>query len=303
MSSVFSKPQTASRRDFDEIVSSLSDFWGERDVWHLHHPTAIEEFGDSAFVIRDLKGRVAGYLFGMIVGEKRLGYVHVVAVRNDQRGHGHARRLYDAFCELAANRGCTQIKAITTPSNAASIAFHESIGMRAHEMPDYSGPGRPRVIFFGELQPEDGPTNSPIPGVILRAATRRDVDDILAFWRQAAEDTDRPIDRPEAVEGLIARDPVALLLAIREETILGCVIVGWDGWRAHLYRLAVHPDHRRRGLASWLLAAAEQRLWDYGAIRIDAMVLDSNDAGHGIWSAAGYVPQANWSRWVKPVGN
>jgi ribosomal protein S18 acetylase RimI-like enzyme len=144
-------------------------------------------------------------------------------------------------------------------------------------------------------------TSSPIPGVILSPAGFQDISDILAFWDLAAEDTDRPADRPDAVEALIAHDPAAPLLAIYEQTIVGCVIVGWDGWRAHLYRLAVHPNHRRLGLASWLLTAAEQQLQAHGAIRIDAMVLDSNGAGHAIWSAAGYTRQENWSRWIKPL--
>jgi ribosomal protein S18 acetylase RimI-like enzyme len=141
----------------------------------------------------------------------------------------------------------------------------------------------------------------PLAGVTLRPATAEDVTNVLGFWRLAAEDTDRPADRPEAVEALLARDPSALLLAVSEEQIVGCVIIGWDGWRAHLYRLAVHPEWRRRGLARWLLTIAEQRLQAHGAIRIDAMVLDGNDAGHAIWSAAGYSRQENWSRWVKPV--
>jgi ribosomal protein S18 acetylase RimI-like enzyme len=296
-----SEPRLATRQDFDQIVASLSDFWEDRDVTHLHHPTAIEEFGDSALVIGDPRGRVAAYLFGMIVGQQGVGYVHVVAVRDDQRGKGYGRCLYDAFCELAAARGCTRIKAITTPSNAGSIAFHESMGLRAREIPDYAGPGRARVIFSRDLEAPRGPANPPIPGLVLRPAAARDVDDILEFWRLAAEDADRPVDRPEAVTALIARDPAALLLAFDQGNIVGCVIVGWDGWRAHLYRLAVHPDHRRRGLASWLLTAAEQRLREQGAIRIDAMVLDSNDAGYAMWSAAGYSRQDNWSRWVKPL--
>jgi len=303
MSDMTSRPQIARRQDFDEIVASLGEFWGARDVAHLHHPTAIEEFGDSALVIRDRNGRVAAYLFGMIVSEKRLGYVHVVAVRTDQRGQGYGRELYDAFCQLAASRGCNKIKAITSPTNSDSVAFHESIGMHASEIADYSGPGRPRIIFSREVAPAFVPVDPPVPDVILRPATRGDVADLLRFWRLAAEDSDRPADRSEALEVLIARDPAAPLLAVRDQSILGCVIVGWDGWRAHLYRLAVHPDYRRRGLARWLLAAAEQRLRALGAIRIDAMVLDSNDAGHSVWSAAGYVRQDNWARWVKPLAD
>ncbi|WP_405737448.1 GNAT family N-acetyltransferase [Streptomyces sp. NBC_01537] len=36
-----------------------------------------------------------------------------------------------------------------------------------------------------------------------------------------------------------------------------CGLPRCDGWRCHLYRLAVHPGHRRQGIA--LLDAAEQR--------------------------------------------
>ncbi len=84
------------------------------------------------------------------------------------------------------------------------------------------------------------------------------------------------------------------------ETV-ACVIVGWDGWRAHIYRLAVHPEYRRRGLARWLLRVAEQRLRTTTAIRIEAMVLDSNEPADVVWTNAGYTRQANWSRWVTPL--
>jgi hypothetical protein len=35
------EPRIATRQDFAEIIGSLPAFWGERDVAHLHHPTAI----------------------------------------------------------------------------------------------------------------------------------------------------------------------------------------------------------------------------------------------------------------------
>ncbi|MGO9901682.1 MAG: GNAT family N-acetyltransferase [Solirubrobacteraceae bacterium] len=75
--------------------------------------------------------------------------------------------------------------------------------------------------------------------------------------------------------------------------ILGCVVIGWDGWRAHLYR-RVHPDQRGHGIRRWLLAVAEQRLRSAGAIRFsDAMVLGANQPAHALWSAARCSPQDN----------
>ncbi len=184
-------PRIATREDFAEVLSSLDAFWGQRKVAHLHHPMAIEEFGDSALVVPDPAGGVAAYLFGMIVRDKRLGYVHVIAVHRDHRGRGLGRKLYAAFADLAAARGCASIKAITTSSNTASIAFHESLGMHAEEIPDYSGPGQARVVFTRELQAPAIPP-PPIDGLTLRAATYQDIDHVLASGGWPSQTTIAP---------------------------------------------------------------------------------------------------------------
>ncbi|MEV7272037.1 GNAT family N-acetyltransferase [Streptomyces bacillaris] len=131
-----------------------------------------------------------------------------------------------------------------------------------------------------------------------RSATAADLDRVLAFWKVSAEGTSIS-DDGDGVARLVERDPDALILAERDGELVGTVIAGFDGWRCHLYRLAVHPEQRRQGVGGALLAAAEERFAALGGRRADAMVLDRNDLAHHAWCAAGYGPEPQWSRWVK----
>lgn len=135
----------------------------------------------------------------------------------------------------------------------------------------------------------------------LRTASARDADEILALWQDAAENDGRPADTRTAVLALIHRDAQALILAEYDGELVGSVIAGWDGWRYHLYRLAVRPDWRRKGVASALLDAAETRFATLGAMRADAMVLTGNDLGQRLWQARGFRQQDDWRRWVKQL--
>ncbi|MFF9148005.1 GNAT family N-acetyltransferase [Streptomyces sp. NPDC014861] len=133
----------------------------------------------------------------------------------------------------------------------------------------------------------------------IRTAAPSDAERVLAFWRESAEGTSIS-DDADGVRRLLARDPEALILAVDGDRIVGSVIAGWDGWRASLYRLAVLPSYRRRGLSKALLKASEDRFAALGGRRVDAMVLEANERAHHAWGAAGYERQDQWRRWVKP---
>jgi GNAT superfamily N-acetyltransferase len=141
------EPLTAS--DFAAIIADLPGFWGERDVRHVHHPMFLHEFGDTALVVRD-GDRVAAYLLGF-VAPGGVGYVHAVGVHRSHRRRGLARALYAAFADLARARGATRMKAITTPANEGSIAFHRALGLQPALVRDYTGPGEDRVVLTGSL--------------------------------------------------------------------------------------------------------------------------------------------------------
>ncbi|MFE2560389.1 GNAT family N-acetyltransferase [Streptomyces sp. NPDC059352] len=134
----------------------------------------------------------------------------------------------------------------------------------------------------------------------IRTATPDESEAVLAFWKESAEGTSIS-DDAQGVTRLVERDPDALILALADGLIVGSVIAGWDGWRASLYRLAVLPSHRRRGISTALLRAAEERFAALGGRRADAMVLEANETGRRLWAAAGYEREERWRRWVKPL--
>ncbi|MEV6347961.1 GNAT family N-acetyltransferase [Actinoplanes sp. NPDC051851] len=137
--------------------------------------------------------------------------------------------------------------------------------------------------------------------LILRVAEPFELKAVLDFWHDAAENDSRPVDTIAVVEAFYRRDPEALILAVDDTEIVGTIIAGWDGWRCHLYRLAVAPARRREGIGGRLIAAAEERFRILGGTRADAMVLDANGRGQAIWARHGYHAQPEWSRWVKPI--
>lgn len=143
-------PERATAADYNAIIETLAEYWGERDMTARHHPMFIHELGDTALVVRDGSGGVAAYLFGFVT-PAQVGYVHLIGVRADSRRAGLGRRLYDEFEALVRRRGARALKAISVPANHNSIAFHCALGMSATEVADYSGPGQPRVVFWRDL--------------------------------------------------------------------------------------------------------------------------------------------------------
>lgn len=131
----------------------------------------------------------------------------------------------------------------------------------------------------------------------LRPATADDIDGVLAFWLDAAEPTST--DSTEALAGLLRRDPGALIVAEADGHIVGSVIAGWDGWRGAIYRLAVWPEYRRRGLGQSLLRAAEERLTGLGARRLHAIVVEANANAIAFWDATEWEQQDGQRRFAK----
>ncbi len=147
------------KSDFDSILTTIKDFWGSDRTRHLHHPTLVVEFGDTAFVARE-NGALCGYLFGFYSQREPLAYAHLIAVHSGFRRSGVGKMLYGHYEEAARKKGCTHLKAITGLANRESVAFHQSLGFALtgpdirdgiRYVKDYGGPGEDRVVFLKML--------------------------------------------------------------------------------------------------------------------------------------------------------
>ena len=143
----------------------------------------------------------------------------------------------------------------------------------------------------------------------VRSARMQEVDRVAALWvliteHHATLDPLFRMRRGPVAEGELAellralqRDPDAEILVFdRAGTIEGLCIVRIDRAppileeteRAEITDLGVRGEHRRRGVATALLEAAQSWVRDRGVSRIEIQVAHGNREGQAFWRSVGF---------------
>jgi|SRR5690349_1500067 len=121
----------------------------------------------------------------------------------------------------------------------------------------------------------------------IREFEWRDYDAVVAVWAAAGRDI---VARAE-LEAKLTRDPELFLVAEAPAGVVAVVMGTFDGRRGWILRLAVHPAHRRQGLATRLVDELEKRFGLLGCPRVNLLVMPDNTAGLRFWQTLGYLPQ------------
>jgi ribosomal protein S18 acetylase RimI-like enzyme len=107
---------------------------------------------------------------------------------------------------------------------------------------------------------------------VIRPARDDDLSAVLRLWQEADVTPPSVTDSIEGLTRLINAPGGILLVATIDDRIVGSVIGGWDGWRGNIYRLAVTPEYRRKGIARRLVLEISSALFAKGAERVSALV-------------------------------
>jgi ribosomal protein S18 acetylase RimI-like enzyme len=126
-----------------------------------------------------------------------------------------------------------------------------------------------------------------MPQFDIRPARAAEAEALLELWK-ATGSGPSITDTPEHLRMVIEKSPDLLLAAESNGRLVGSILGGWDNWRGHIYRLAVHPDFRRRGLARALSNEIERRLRALGARRVYALAATKQEMGVKFWESMPY---------------
>ena len=123
--------------------------------------------------------------------------------------------------------------------------------------------------------------------VDVRDLTADDGDRVRTFWL-ACGIRIRPGDDDRSLAAFSERNPGLVIVGEDRGRIVGTALAGWDGRRGWLYHVAVHPDERRRGIATKLVRLLEERLRERGCHKVNLIVWEGEERAMAFWTAIGY---------------
>lgn len=146
--------------DHATVIAAVDEWWGGRHVADKLPRLFFRLFRETSFAVQE-DGELVAFLVGIVGSPPDEAYVHFVGVHPEHRSGGIGRRLYEHFFEEASRRGCRSVRAITSPVNRGSIAFHGRMGFEVVQgdlgmegvsvHSDYDGDGKEKVVFRRNL--------------------------------------------------------------------------------------------------------------------------------------------------------
>ena len=123
----------------------------------------------------------------------------------------------------------------------------------------------------------------------IRLMTIDDYAQVRSLWESCAGMGLHHVDDSEKGIGmLLARNPSTCFVAEKDGKVVGSILAGHDGRRAHLYHVAVSPQCRRQGIAQAMVEAAVAAVQREGIRKVSLVAFENNEDGNRFWESMGF---------------
>jgi N-acetylglutamate synthase-like GNAT family acetyltransferase len=120
----------------------------------------------------------------------------------------------------------------------------------------------------------------------IRSFESEDVEYLVEILKLNNQYSYPNIDGPEAMLRVSKCDAAIFLVAADEGKAVGCVRAIYDGSRALIHLLSVHPEYQNNGTGTKLVKSAMVELKQRGAPTVSVTV---TDASKGYWAKLGFA--------------
>jgi ribosomal protein S18 acetylase RimI-like enzyme len=111
----------------------------------------------------------------------------------------------------------------------------------------------------------------------IRSYKDSDKNLVISLWKKVFN-PQKPHNDPKITINMKIKQNDGLFFVVEENNqIIGTIIAGFDGHRGWLYSLALHPQHRRKGIGSKLVKKSIKELKKLGCLKVNLQINSDND--------------------------
>ncbi|GJL81512.1 MAG: acetyltransferase [marine bacterium B5-7] len=116
-----------------------------------------------------------------------------------------------------------------------------------------------------------------LEGFTIRSYESGDRSRLVSLWQKVFPDGPIHNNPDKVIDAKLAMNDDLLLVLTRGKSIIGSVMVGYDGHRGWLYGVAVDPSLQGRGLGQALVERAIDDLRQLGCPKVNLQVRSGNE--------------------------
>jgi ribosomal protein S18 acetylase RimI-like enzyme len=114
--------------DFYSISPLINEWWGGRQMSDMLPKLFFNHFNNTSF-IAEKDSQIIGFLIGFLSQSDKDGaYIHFVGVSPEHRKTQIGKHLYNEFFNVVKKNNRNVVRAVTSPKNKVSIAYHTKMG-------------------------------------------------------------------------------------------------------------------------------------------------------------------------------